>query len=73
MAEELDRARLALLLVPTNGCLESLGLSRRDLRNFVGLEVGKAEALAQNKGLMVFEAVIDGQPRDRIMILIVTG
>jgi hypothetical protein len=56
----------------TSQCLSRLGLRPADLEQFVGLELSEAEPLARSLGLTIFEAVVDGQPRHRVWVLMCT-
>jgi hypothetical protein len=51
----------------TPECLERLGLTLGDLEPFAGLEMERGNELAQQLGLKIFEAVVDGEPRFRIL------
>ena len=55
--------------VTTPDCLDRLGLTLGDLERFGGLELERASELAQQLGLEIFEAVVDGEPRFRILSL----
>jgi len=55
--------------IPTEECLKRKGLSSHDLDEFVGMDLAAAHASAARKGLTLFEAMVDGEPRFRIMIL----
>lgn len=56
-------------LQTTQECLQRLGLSHTDLERFVGLELAEARARAQTLGLTLFESVVDGEPRFRMMVI----
>lgn len=45
----------------TPECLERLGLDFAVLEQLEGMELGLAQELAQRHGLMVYEAVVDGE------------
>jgi hypothetical protein len=46
-----------------------MGLTEDDLDRFVGLQVGEARRLASERDLSLFEAVVDGERRIRMMAI----